>query len=157
MKQGEAVMPDIVHRIGIEAPPARVYRAVATRSGLINWWTWHVTGEPAPGSVVRFRFGESGAGMDANMEMIELSPDRQVKWRCVDGPKEWVGTEISFALSPGARETILHFAHSGWREPVEYMAHCNSKWGYFLLSLKTWVEDGRGTPYPEDRKISSWG
>jgi hypothetical protein len=25
------------------------------------------------------------------------------------------------------------------------------------LSLKAWVEDGRGTPYPEDRKISVWG
>ncbi len=147
-------MPDIMHRIGVEAPPARVYRALATRSGLINWWTWHVTGEPASGAVVRFRFG-SDSGVE--MKVLELSQDRRVRWRCVAGPDEWMGTEISFELSPADRETIVRFAHTGWREAGELMAHCNCKWGYFLLSLKTWVEDGKGTPYPEDRKISSWG
>ncbi len=150
-------MPDIIHRIGVAAPPARVYRAIATRSGLINWWTWHVAGEPAPGAVIRFRFQDGSA----DMEMLELLPDRRVRWRCVAGPEDWVGTEISFDLgaggAAGSRETVVHFAHQGWREAGEYMAHCNTKWAYFLLSLKAWVEDGRGTPYPEDRKISVWG
>jgi uncharacterized protein YndB with AHSA1/START domain len=150
-------MPDIVHRIGVAAPPARVYRAIATRSGLINWWTWHVTGEPAPGAVIHFRFGDGSA----DMEMLELSPDSRVRWRCVSGLEEWTGTEITFDLAAGGaavtRETIIHFAHRGWRKEGEYMAHCNTKWAYFLLSLKAWVEDGRGTPYPEDRKISVWG
>ncbi len=146
-------MPEIVHRIGIEAPPARVYRALATRSGLINWWTWHVAGEPAPGATVQFRFGAGGP----DMKMLELAPERRVRWRCLAGPEEWIGTEVSFELAPGDRETIVRFAHTGWREAGEFMAHCNCKWGYFLLSLKGWVEDGRGTPYPEDRKISSWG
>ncbi len=150
-------MPGIAHRIGIQAPPGRVYRALATRSGLINWWTWHVTGEPAAGAVIRCRFGDGSA----DMEMLELSPEHRVRWRCVSGPEEWVGTEISFDLAAegaaGSQETIIHFAHRGWREEGEYMAHCNTKWGYFLLSLKAWVEDGRGTPYPEDRKISRWG
>ncbi len=146
-------MADIVHRIGVEAPPARVYRALATRSGLINWWTWHVTGEPAPGALIRLRFGDKGPDMKA----LELIPDRRVRWECVAGLDEWIGTEVSFDLAPAHRETVLHFAHTGWREPGELMAHWNCKWAYFLLSLKGWVEDGRGNPYPEDRKISSWG
>jgi len=146
-------MADIIHRIGVQAPPARVFRALATRSGLINWLTWHVTGEPAPGTIVRLRFGDDGR----DMKVLELSQDRRVRWQCVAGPREWVGTEISFELAPGNGETIVRFAHTGWAEPGDFMAHCNCKWAYFLLSLKTWVEDGRGTPYPEDRKISSWG
>lgn len=146
-------MADIIHRIGVEAPPARVYRALATRSGLINWWTWHVTGEPAPGSVIQFRFADGGP----DMKVLELSPDRRVRWQCVAGPPAWIETVISFDLTPGDRETIVRFAHSGWKEQGDFMAHCNCKWGYFMLSLKTWVEDGRGTPFPEDRKISRWG
>jgi uncharacterized protein YndB with AHSA1/START domain len=146
-------MPEIIHRIGIEAPPERVYRALATRSGLINWWTWHVKGEPAPGGVVSFRFADGGP----DMQMIELAPGRAVRWRCAAGPEEWLGTDISFELSPGERETVLMFRHAGWRSQSDFMAHCSCKWAAFLLSLKGWVEDGRGAPYPEDRKISSWG
>ncbi len=146
-------MPEIIHRIGVQAPPARVYRALATRSGLINWWTWHVTGEPAAGAVVRFRFADNGP----DMKVVELAPDRLVRWQCIAGPAEWIGTEISFELSYGDRETVLRFSHQGWKDRGDFMAHCSCKWAYFLLSLKAWVEDGRGTPYPEDRKISSWG
>lgn len=146
-------MPGIVHRIGIQGPPGRVYRALATRSGLINWWTWHVTGEPAPGALIRFRFGDRGH----DMKVLELIPDRRVRWVCMDGPDGWVGTEVCFELAPADGETVLHFSHTGWPDAGELMAHWNCKWGYFLLSLKGWVEDGRGTPYPEDRKISSWG
>jgi len=146
-------MPEIIHRLGVEAPPARVYRALATRSGLINWWTWHVTGEPAPGATVRFRFGTTST----DMKVLELRPDHMVTWRCVDGPEGWIDTGLAFELAPGDRETILHFSHTGWSEAGELMAHWNCKWGSFLMSLKTWVEDGRGTPYPEDRKVSSWG
>ncbi len=146
-------MPDIIHRIGIQASSARVYRALATRSGLINWWTYHVTGEPAVGATVRFRFADGSR----DMKVLELAPDRLVRWQCDVGPADWLGTRISFELSPEDRETILRFRHAGWKEAGDFMAHCNSKWAYYLLSLKTWVEDGRGTPYPEDRKISSWG
>jgi len=150
-------MPDIVHRIAMNAPPARVYRAIATRSGLINWWTWHVSGEPAPGQVVRFRFARG----ETDMEVRQLVPDQRVLWRCVSGPAEWVGTEISFSLSSndaaGRKETVVLFSHTGWRDAGEFMAHCNTEWAYFLLSLKGWVEDGRGTPFPENRKISAWG
>ncbi len=151
-------MPEIIHRIGIEAPPERVYRVLATRSGLINWWTWHVKGEPAPGAMVSFGFADGGQeARPHSLETVELAPGRAVRWRCRAGPEEWIGTDIHFELSAGERETILMFRHAGWREQSDFMAHCSCKWAAFLLSLKGWVEDGRGTPYPEDRRISSWG
>jgi len=91
------------------------------------------------------------------MKVLESTQNYRVRWQCIGGPKEWIETEISFDLAKGERETVVRFVHCGWREPGELMAHCNSKWGYFLLSLKSWVEDGRGTPHPEDRKVSLWG
>ncbi len=35
------------------------------------------------------------------------------------------------------------------------MYHCSIRWAIFLLSLKSLLEDGKGTPFPYDRKVSS--
>jgi hypothetical protein len=38
--------------------------------------------------------------------------------------------------------TIILFKHQGWKEPVEFMHHCSTKWGMFLRSLKSVLEPG---------------
>ena len=61
-------MPDILHRIGTQAPLADVHRALATRAGLAGWWTTDTTGDGEVGSKLASRFGEAG-GFD--MEVLE--------------------------------------------------------------------------------------
>jgi len=39
---------------------------------------------------------------------------------------------------------------------VEFMHHCSTKWGVFLLSLKSLLETGKGSPHPNDLKLDSW-
>ncbi|HEY5240144.1 MAG TPA: hypothetical protein VIJ22_01710 [Polyangiaceae bacterium] len=51
---------------------------------------------------------------------------------------------------PRQRKTFVLFSHAGWAEPVEFMHHCSTKWGTFLLSLKALVEKGKGRPAPDD-------
>ena len=65
-------------------------------------------------------------------------------WRVVDGPEEWVGTTIDWDLRQDGDYTIVLFKHQGWKEPVEFMHHCSTKWGSFLMSLKSLVETGDG-------------
>jgi len=48
------------------------------------------------------------------------------------------------------------FKHLDWKEPVEFMHHCSTKWAIFLISLKELVETGKGTPNPDDPQISNW-
>ena len=48
------------------------------------------------------------------------------------------------------------FKHQDWREPVEFMHHCSTKWAIFLMSLKALVETGKGAPNPVDVKIDNW-
>ncbi len=50
------------------------------------------------------------------------------------GPSEWVDTEFTFELQQGGAdgETVLLFTNDGWREPVEFMHHCSTKWASFL-------------------------
>jgi hypothetical protein len=52
--------------------------------------------------------------------------------------------------------TIVLFKHEDWKEPVEFMHHCSTKWAIFLLSLKELVETGKGSPFPDDVKIDNW-
>ena len=148
-------MPDIRHRVGINASMSEVYDAVATREGVAGWWTRDVEGESRPGGSLAFSFG--GPDRVAVMEVTETSSPDLVRWRCVEGPEEWVDTSITFELKPSGDETAVLFTHGGWREPVEFMHHCSTKWAYFLLGMKSGLEGGKATPWPGDLPISSWG
>jgi uncharacterized protein YndB with AHSA1/START domain len=146
-------MSDILHRVGVVAPLEEVYDAIATPEGLAAWWTTDTVGKSEVGGELAFRFGEVG-GFD--MEILELDPSGRVRWLVTDGPEEWIGTEVDWKLEQREDWTIVLFKHQGWREPVEFMHHCSTKWGSFLMSLKELVETGRGRPAPDDVQISDW-
>ena len=146
-------MPDILHRVGIRSSLENVYQAVTTRDGLAGWWTTNTQGEGNKvGNVVKFRFGAGGF----DMKVLELQPARHVLWQVVEGPTEWIGTQVSWDLRQESDCVIILFKHEGWKEPVEFMHHCSTKWGIFLLSLKSLVETGAGAPDPRDVKIDNW-
>jgi uncharacterized protein YndB with AHSA1/START domain len=147
-------MPDILHRVGIKsAAPADTFKALTTCDGLTAWWTDSVAGENKVGGVLKFRFGERGF---FDMKVLELTPVQCVRWQVIAGPEEWIGTKVSFDLKQAGDYTIVLFKHEGWKEPVEFLHHCSTKWAIFLLSLKTLVETGKGSPYPHDIKIDDW-
>lgn len=143
-------MPDILHRVGIRAAANDVYAKLVEERGLAGWWTQTVKATPEVGAVLQFRFGDGGFN---DMKVIELVPGRRVRWQCVDGAKEWIGTEVTFDLREDRGVTVVLFAQRGWREQVEFMHYCSTKWATYLLGLKTLCETGRGTPYPDDVPI----
>lgn len=146
-------MADILHRVGITSPVADVYTALTTAEGLAGWWTTDTEGEgDKVGGVLRFRFGPGGF----DMKVLELDPGKRVLWEVVEGPEEWVGTRVVWDLAQVEDYTIVLFQHQGWREPVEFMYHCSTKWAIFLMSLKSLNETGKGAPDPHDVKISDW-
>jgi uncharacterized protein YndB with AHSA1/START domain len=147
-------MVDILQRFGIAAEPHQVYESLTTLDGLSSWWTRDVTGDPTPGGTIEFTFG--GPDRTVRVEVISAVPDEQVIWRCVHGPDEWLDTTMEFELQATETETVVRFAHAGWREPVEFMGHCTTKWASFLLGLKNGLEAGQATPFPADPHISSW-
>jgi hypothetical protein len=64
-----------------------------------------------------------------------------------------MNTAISFELDAKDGQTFVNFTHSNWREYTDFMAHCNTKWAVFLLSLKGALELGVGKPFPNDIQI----
>jgi len=143
-------MPDILHRVGIKASPDKVYAALSEEKGLAGWWTKNVKASPTVGAVHQFRFGDRGFN---DMEVVELVPGKRVRWKCTNGAKEWIGTELTFDLRAEGGATVVLFAQRGWKEPVEFMHYCSTKWATYLLSLKSLCETGQGTPYPDDVEI----
>lgn len=146
-------MVDILHRVGVKSSsPANVYTALTTPTGLSGWWTNDTQGDGAVGGTLQFRFRAGGF----DMKVLETQPAERVLWEVVDGPEEWIGTHVSFELTQDGDYTIVLFRHEGWKEPVEFMHHCSTKWAVFLMSLKSLVETGTGAPHPHDVKIDNW-
>jgi steroid delta-isomerase-like uncharacterized protein len=147
-------MPDILHRISIDAPPQRVHDLIASTDGIARWWTGcPVSGEHTAGSGFQVYFGQAGRPA-AVMQVVADTPDRVV-WRVTDGPSSWIGTRITFALRPTGGGTTLLFTHAGWREASEFMSGCSTNWGAYLTSLKTGAETGAFGAYPAG-EISRW-
>ncbi|HJR74366.1 MAG TPA: SRPBCC domain-containing protein [Luteimonas sp.] len=146
-------MVDILHRVGIQSSPNEVYAALTTREGLAGWWTDDTRGSAERGGALHFQFGDHGF---FDIDVLETDPGKRVLWRVTDGPQEWIGTRLVWDLKQEDGYTIVLFKHEGWQEPVEFMHHCSTKWAVFLLSLKSLVEVGAGSPYPDDPKIDNW-
>jgi len=151
-------MVDILHRVGIKSSPAEVYKALATREGLAAWWTSNTQGQSKVGATLQFRFSAGGAEIGGfDMKVLELHPAELVLWQVVDGPAEWIDTKISFELRRSGEHTIVLFKHQGWKEPVEFMHHCSTKWAIYLMSLKSLLETGKAAANPNDTHISGDG
>ena len=151
-------MADILHRVGAVAPLEKVYEAIATPEGVAGWWTKDTTGEGTVGSTLTATFNDAAGKRlgSFELEITELDPAGSVDWLVTGGPDEWIGTHIHFDLKEEDGFTIVLFAHTGWKEPVEFMNHCSTKWATFLMSLKQYVETGTGEPSPHDVQISNW-
>jgi uncharacterized protein YndB with AHSA1/START domain len=150
-------MADILHRVGIKSSVDHVYTALATREGLADWWTNNTQGESKVGELLQFRFSADGSEIGGfDMQVLELDPAKRVRWQVIDGPAEWIDTNISWDLKQEGDYAVILFKHQGWKEPVEFMHHCSTKWAIFLMSLKSLLETGKGAPNPDDIKIDNW-
>lgn len=141
-------MPNICLTFGTATPPTEVMRAVNTIDGLNNWWTSETSGETEEGGLIKFRFGEQGP----DMKVIQNEPDHVV-WEILAGPDEWIGTKVGFKVITDDKQTHLMFKHAEWQEETPFLHHCTMKWATFMLSLRDYLETGKGRPFPDDLHI----
>lgn len=166
-------MPNIHQAVLIGAPAEKVYHAITSQEGLSGWWTPNATARPEQGSLARFPFGPD---YFKEMRITELGPSESVKWECLAGDAQWVGTTLSFQLQAADKTTLLNahpeirgqieqlrddggtllvFRHDGWKDYTLMFAECSYTWGQFLRSLKLWCETGKGTPWPDQHRTNS--
>ncbi|WP_353720222.1 SRPBCC domain-containing protein [Dyadobacter sp. 676] len=148
-------MPNIRQSLLIAATAKEVYDALTTSEGLSSWWTPGASAAAVLNSSASFPFGDSYL---KKMRILELKPLEFVKWHCVQGDSEWVGTTIGFRLlessnekllethpevrgqveqSPAARGVLLTCQHDDWDSYTPMFAECSYTWGAVFEEFET--------------------
>lgn len=138
-------MPEILHQLTIDVPPAAVFDAITQSKGLSSWWTTDAMAEPKVGSIAEFGF--NSRAMVFEIRVVALDKPNFVRWHCLVGHPEWSNTDLVFALSGHQGGTVLRFAHRGWESSEGILAQCSYDWARYLSSLKSYLETGKGTPH----------
>ena len=152
-------MARILHKVTIEVPSNKVYKALTDVKELKKWFSKSTSIEgKGVGSKIKFGFGP---GYQI-MEVMELKENKKVVWKVIEskGPndemheqmKAWDDTLIIFDLEgkklerlEGKEVTVLHFKHEDLPKEDAYFADCNYYWASFLTSLKNVAEGKKGS------------
>jgi uncharacterized protein YndB with AHSA1/START domain len=137
-------MSEIRHLITIEAPPQKVYAALATQAGLRSWWTADTIADEKAGGKAEFGFDRRG--MTFRMTIVTLDPDRKVVWHCHGDNPEWAGTILTWTIEPVDAGSRLRFTQA-WKSMTDTVALCNSTWGELMYRIKGAVEGKNPGPH----------
>jgi hypothetical protein len=144
-------MATVRHRVGIKSAPSEIYEALILPSRLTGWWATRAIGAPQVGSQLDLEF----VGLPRLVfDVVKLETNRRVKLRAVGGPEIWIGSELEFTLQPDEKQVYLTLTHSKATADDESFLYFNTKWPMFLVSLKDFLETGRGRPFPNDIRIN---
>ncbi len=139
-------MVAIVKELTIAAAPESVWDALTQPGEIGHWWTNDLNATPEVGSLAEFRFGEWGDFV-LRFEVAELDQDKKVHWIYQFGSvAQWAGTSVTWQLTPVHNGTMLVFRHEEFAKKDEVYEQTRGNWNYFLASLKSYLETGKGTP-----------
>lgn len=138
-------MPAIVKELTIAATPQSIFNALTQQDGIARWWTDDLAARPEVGSLAEFRFTRWGAGI-LQFEIAELDVGEKVRWLSRKAPPQWAGTSVTWQLTPIQNGTKLLFTHDGFAQVDGVYERIRGNWEYFLGSLKSYLETGKGTP-----------
>jgi len=144
-------MTEIRHRVGIKARLQDVYDSTYQPAKLQSWWATSASGSGAIDSEIELEF----PGYPSHLwEIVELSDKRRVRLKLLSGPEPWHGAELRFEFSESNEQVFVTLTHFVTPEtPAEACQYFSTKWPTFLVSLKQFLETGKGMPYPNDIKI----
>lgn len=135
---------NIKHLLSINASVAQIHVALTTATGIRNWWTDNADLDETRG-IFRFHYGQT---VETTVKVVLLK-DALISWKVMTSFRpEQIGTSISFALQAKGDTTLLHFSQSGFEQEDDIFALMNMGWAYYLVSLKQYLETGKGAPSP---------
>ena len=138
---------DFTSTLSFAAPPNAVFDALTSLSGLSSWWT-PAHGSGQAGGELTFVFGDDSVVMRVDAAERPSAVRWTVTAISFASLQDWVGTTISFAISPdehgGSR---LRFQHTGLTPQLECFDTCSSGWRQCLASLVSSVDRGTGLPF----------
>ena len=139
-------MATILLRVPVDAEAKAAYEALATSDGVNGWWSNHTEGPDGVGSTMKVAFPDAPITFD--FEVTEETPGERVAWRCLSGPPEWVGTDVSFNIeTDDDGNTNVLFNHDGWATTKESFPFIAYSWAQILPRVKKLAETGGKNPF----------
>jgi len=143
----------IRHTFHFACTPEKIMSALTEAHHIQKWWTKDASVKNGKGV-----FQWKGYGWTVELTMEKSEADNTVTWKCTKSNMQnthaWEGTTMLFKLIPDGSGTKVDFTQSDYRESPCYKV-CHEGWKYFLgTSLKSYLETGKGLPYPETRDTS---
>ena len=133
-------MADTLHQALINAPSKNIYPLLSTKKGLQQWLRpddgWNIKGAESTGGTLVFQLNDG----QHSMKVVKLDPDKQVRWECIQGPDEWLGTTVDFFIDDRVKKCILQFGHTGWKSQDKFFQECDQAWGKYMTDIKKAAE-----------------
>ena len=137
---------DYQKTIRVKAYPGALFDALTSVSGLAAWWT-RVTGSGDAGGELKFFFDSPEPLL---MQVDLATRPTSVQWTVTDCSflPDWVGTRPTFTIIPvDGDASELQFRHHGLTQELDCIEMCTRGWNHFIVSLRDYVEVGRGMPH----------
>ena len=137
-------MATIVKELTIAAAPERIWTSLTDPGEIIHWWSSEAQITPEVGTLAAFRFQPPAGTLQ--FEVAEVDQGKHMRWITRQGPPHWAGTSVTWQIEPVQSGTNLVFTHDGFAQVDEAYEQTRGNWRYFLDSLKSYLETGKGTP-----------
>jgi len=135
----------------VDKSPKEAFDAINNVRG---WWKEDLTGGTSSlNDEFSVRFGDIHY---SRHKLTEVIPDTKIVWLTTDGSLsfvedkgEWIGSTITFDITPKGNQTEVRFTQQGLTPSVECYDNCSGAWGWYMQnSLKELIETGKGQPTP---------
>jgi len=135
-------MKQISLLVRIKTEPSTIYNLLTSTQGIGEWFTKAESSKYVEGGKLTLVFPNE----EIEFSIKTMQKDTRVIWHCTSPDNPWYATDIIFELKPSVDSTTVIFDHSGWPEITDLFRDCSMSWAYFLESLRTLIEEGKGTP-----------
>ncbi len=136
---------DFEATVSFTSPADAVFDALTTPSGLTGWWM-KASGSGLVGGELTF----VSDGGSVVMRVDTAERPSVVRWTVLASPEpfeDWVGTTISFDISPNESGGLrLHLRHTGLTPQLECFDTCRAGWNSSLASLVNYVDSSKDSP-----------
>ena len=140
-------------KILVSAEPESVYNAIT--NDIDKWWTELSNQARQVGDLLIVRFEKTTSW---GLTISEAFPNRSLVWKVaqanhdlegITAKDEWKGTTIKWKIAGNEKRSTVTFTHKGLVPALQCYEICETGWDYFLGSLKSYLETGKGWPYKE--------
>lgn len=145
---------DYTATILVDASPEKACEAIKNFRG---WWSEEIEGPTDTLNQVFF-YHYKDIHL-CKLKLVEMNENKRLvyevlenEFNFINDKSEWVGSQLTFAISNEDGKTQVKFTHKGLTPDDECYAVCNDAWtGYINNSLYKLIMLGKGEPNPKDK------